>query len=443
MISMSRENLPDLRQHTYHSITQSVLKYKHGKGMSSSKRVLVVDDSEDIREVLGGFLATLNYQADVASDGQRALDLFTAHPYDVLICDLQMPRLEGLTLLERVKNIDSDVAVIILTGNGTLETAIQAMRLGAYDYLLKPVEDMEAFGRLVERAYRQRMLVLENQRLVAELQKANARLETEVATRTRELQVANESLRSLDKLKNDFIAVVSHELRTPLSVITLEAQLLVKERHTVPDDRLPEIYETLELNTRRLQIQIDNLLDFALIERGELELDFRLCSINRIVREAVDLYETRAAEKNLKFALNLQPTTQMSIIADGPRLRSALIQIVDNAVKFTPETGMITVGVHGLVTLPGTEIPAVAISVRDTGIGIEPEVQQKLFTAFSQADMSTTRRHSGMGIGIALAARIVEAHGGKITFKSELGHGSLFAIWVPVKPQPNLHAKVE
>ncbi len=404
--------------------------------MSSDKRVLVADDNEDIREVLGSFLAALNYQTDVAFDGQRALDLFKSHPYDVLICDLQMPRLEGLSLLEEVKAVDPDAVVIILTGNGTLETAVKALRLGAYDYLLKPVEDMAAFGRLIERAYKHRALIMENRRLVAELQKVNAQLETEVAARTHELQIANESLRSLDRLKNDFISVVSHELRTPLSVLALEAQLLVNERHTLPPEKLQEIFEAFQLNTRRLQIQIDNLLDFALIERGELELDFRLCSVNRIVREAVDLYETRAKEKNLEFSLSLQPTTQMSVIADGPRLRSALIQIVDNAVKFTPDGGVITVGVHGLVTLPGTEIPAAAISVRDTGLGIEPEVQQKLFTAFSQGDMSATRRHGGMGIGLALAARIVEAHGGKITFKSELGHGSLFAIWIPVKPQP-------
>jgi signal transduction histidine kinase len=404
--------------------------------------VLVVDDNEDIREVLGSFLATLDYRADVAFDGQQALELFRSHVYDVLICDLQMPRLEGLSLLEQVKAIDPGAVVIILTGNGTLETAVKAMRLGAYDYLLKPVEDMGAFGRLVEQAYKQRMLVVENRRLVAELQKANARLETEVAVRTAELQIANESLRSLDKLKNDFVSVVSHELRTPLSVIALEAQLLLTERDVLPPDKLQGIYETLLLNTRRLQIQIDNLLDFALIERGQLELNLSSCSVNRIVREAIDLYEARATEKNLKFSLNLLPTSQLAVIVDGPRLRSALIQLVDNALKFTPDGGVITIGVHGMVMLPGTEIPAAAISVRDTGIGIEPEVQQKLFTAFSQGDMSATRRHGGMGIGLALAARIVEAHGGRITFKSELGHGSLFVIWVPVKPQPVAHGKI-
>ncbi len=404
--------------------------------MTSNRHVLVADDSGDIREIVGSFLTALGYQPDMAVDGQQALNLFKQRTYDVLICDLQMPRLEGLSLLAEVKAIDPDAVVVILTGNATLETAIEAMRLGAYDYLLKPVEDMEAFGRLIERAYTQHTLIVENHRLVAELQQANARLETEVAARTRELQAANESLLSLDKLKNDFISVVSHELRTPLSVLSLEAELLASDRHGLPPDKIKEIYATLQQNTHRLKIQIDNLLDFALIERGDLELDFRLCSINRIVRDVVDLYEMRVTEKNVKFALNLLPTTQMSVIADGPRLRSALIQLVDNAVKFTPEGGVITVGVHGLVTLPSTDIPAAAISVRDTGLGIESEMQQKLFTAFSQGDMSATRRYGGMGIGLALAKRILEAHGGKITFKSELGHGSLFAMWVPVKPRP-------
>ncbi len=404
--------------------------------MTSNRHVLVADDSQDIREIIGSFLTTLGYQPDLAVDGQQALELFRQRTYDVLICDLQMPRLEGLPLMAEVKAIDPDAVVVILTGNATLETAIEAMRLGAYDYLIKPVEDMEAFGRLIDRAYMQHTLIVENRRLMAELQKANTRLETEVATRTRELQAANESLLGLDKLKNDFISVVSHELRTPLSVISLEAQLLANDRASLPPEKLNEIYETLQQNSNRLKIQIDNLLDFALIERGELELDFRLCSINRIVRDVVDLYEWRVTEKNVKFALNLLPTTQMSVIADGPRLRSALIQLVDNAVKFTPEGGVVTVGVHGLVTLPGTNVPAAAISVRDTGLGIEPDMQANLFTAFSQGDMSATRRYGGMGIGLALAKRILEAHGGKITFKSELGHGSLFAMWVPVKPHP-------
>jgi signal transduction histidine kinase len=227
--------------------------------------------------------------------------------------------------------------------------------------------------------------------------------------------------------------VVSHELRTPLAAVVLQTQMLTQDLRSMPPDKLGHAYTSLATNTRRLQIQIDNLLDFALIERGELDLNFKPCSMNQIARDVVDLYEARAAEKHLNFTLALPPTTALSVIADGPRLRSALVHLVDNAVKFTPEGGTITISVHGMATMPGDTEPAVAIAVRDNGIGIPPELQQKLFTGFNQADMSTTRRYGGMGIGLALAARIAAAHRGKITFKSELGNGSLFALWVPTR----------
>jgi len=399
------------------------------------KRVLIADDAEAIREMLGAFLANMGYHTDLASDGQSAIDLFTAHPYDVLICDLQMPHGDGLAVLTAVKALDPHAQVIILTGHATLDSAIESLRLGAYDYQFKPVENMEIFARLVDRAYHHRDLLRENKRLVQALQEANAHLESEVADRTRDLQAANEALLSLDKLKNDFISVVSHELRTPLAVIALEAQLLANEATLFSPDKLQEIYQALAISARRLQIQIDDLLDFALIERGELELRFKSCSINQIVRDVVDLYSARAAEKRITFTLSLPLTAQLAVKADGPRLRSALMHVVDNAVKFTPEQGMVTVSVHNLVTVPETDIPAIAVAVLDNGIGIPSETQKNLFTAFSQADMSTTRRFSGMGMGLVLAQRIVEAHHGKITFKSELGRGSLFALWIPTRQQ--------
>lgn len=396
-------------------------------------RILIVDDSEIIREMLASYLGALGHRVDVAADGQSALDKFLIFRYQLIISDLQMPYIDGLSLLKQVKAAAADTQVIILTGHATLDSAVEALRLGAYDFQFKPLDNMESFARLVDRALKHHVLLAENERLVEELRQANAHLESQVAERTRELQIANESLLSLDRLKNDFVSVVSHELRTPLAAIVLQTQLLTQDLRALPPDKLGQAYAILATNTRRLQIQIDNLLDFALIERGELDLNFRPCSMNQIARDVVDLYEARAGEKHLNFSLSLPPTTTLSVVADGPRLRSALVHLVDNAVKFTPDGGTITISVHGMATMPGGTEQAVAIAVRDNGIGIPPDVQQKLFTGFNQADMSTTRRYGGMGIGLVLAARIVAAHRGQITFKSELGSGSLFAMWVPTR----------
>lgn len=399
----------------------------------AEQRILVADDSEPIREVIASFLGTRGYRIDQAADGQVALDLYRARQHDLVVTDLQMPRLEGLPLLQLIKTINPDAQVIILTGNATLQTAVEALRLGAYDYLLKPIEDMESFHRLVDRALVHGRLLQENKRLVEELRQANTHLEAQVADRTRDLKAANESLLSLDKLKNDFVSVVSHELRTPLSVILLEAQLLNQAGASLSPQKIKQTYSDLITNAGRLRAQIENLLDFSLLERGELELHLQPCSINQAIREVIDLYQTRAAEKKLRLIFDRQPTSVLTVKADLPRLRSALIQLVDNAVKFTPENGTITVGAHGPTTIPGSEVRAVAIVVKDTGIGVPPDRQPVLFKLFSQADMTSTRRYGGMGIGLALANRIVIAHHGQVTFKSEADKGSVFAMWIPTR----------
>jgi signal transduction histidine kinase len=397
----------------------------------AEQHILVADDSEPIREVIASFLETRGYRIDQAADGQMALDLYRARQHDLVVTDLQMPRLEGLPLLQLIKTINPDAQVIILTGHATLETALQALRLGAYDYLLKPIEDLESFHRLVDRALVHGHLLQENKRLVEELRQVNTRLEAQVTERTRDLQAANESLLSLDKLKNDFVSVVSHELRTPLSVIMLEAQLLNQAAVSLSPQKLKQTYSALITNAGRLRAQIENLLDFSLLERGELELHLQPCSVNQAIREVIDLYQARADEKKLHLIFDRQPSSVLTVTADMPRLRSALIQLVDNALKFTPENGTITIGAHGPTTIPGSEVRAVAIVVKDTGIGVPLDRQPVLFKLFSQADMSLTRRYGGMGIGLALAIRIVAAHGGSITFKSAPNEGSIFAMWIP------------
>jgi signal transduction histidine kinase len=394
-------------------------------------RILVLDDNREITAFLEAYLAQHDFEVQVAWDGLTGVTLFEANPFDVVLTDMNMPRLNGLGVLHRVKERSPDAQVIIMTGHGTLETALDAMRFGAFEYLLKPVEPIDQLQLAINRALEHRRLVIENRRLLDELQAAKAQLEHQVADQTTELKEAYEQLQSLDRMKGEFISVVSHELRTPLSVILLSSQILESEFERLPDERRREHLANMMLYGRRLKRLVENLLDFSLLEKGELELERSEIAVLSVMQEVVDLYATRAQEKGVSLEL-APPKNTLSLNADAVRISNALGQLVDNALKFTPAGGRVIVGAHGPVRSPsGADQPHAVIAVVDTGVGIAAEQQRALFKAFSQADMSDRRRFEGIGLGLALANRIVSAHGGQITLKSEPGHGSTFAMWLP------------
>lgn len=400
----------------------------------SGERILVADDSKDVAAFLHGYLAQQGYEVQIAYDGETAVRLFNAQPFDLVLTDLQMPRLNGLGVLHRVKERSPDAQVIILTGNASLETALDAMRHGAFDYLLKPVEMVDQLQLAIDRALLHRSLIIENRRLMAELQAANSRLEHRVTEQTRELREAYEQLQSLDRMKNEFVSIASHELRTPLSVILLSSQILNSDFDLVSPERRQEHLANLLIYGRRLKRLVENLLDFSLLEQGELELERDQVSITAIMREVVDIYAARAHEKGLSLQ-SVPPKSDLLIEADPARLSNALSQLADNAIKFTDRGGRIAIGARGPVHAPGDDRQTyVVIAVADSGVGIPAERQQALFKAFSQLDMSDRRRFEGIGLGLALASRIVKAHGGLITLKSEPGHGSTFALWLPMRP---------
>jgi signal transduction histidine kinase len=398
----------------------------------ANTRILVADDSRDIAAFLQAYLVQQGYEVQVAYDGDTAVRLFNAQPFDLVLTDLQMPRLNGLGVLHRVKERVKETQVIILTGHASLDTALDALRHGAFDYLLKPVDNVDQLQFAIDRALLHRSLELDNRRLLEELRETNTHLEQKVAEQTRELREAYEQLKSADRIKSEFVSVVSHELRTPLSVMLLAGQMLALDPDGLPPDARREHLDNLQKYGRRLKRLVENLLDFSLLERGQLELELGNVDLGGIVSETIEIYQPRAQEKGLTLQAAL-PATPLTVRADSARLANALGNLVDNALKFTPSGGRVIVGAHGPLQPAGGQSPQALIAVADTGIGIPPEHQRVLFKAFSQADMSDRRRFEGIGLGLALANRIVMAHGGRITLKSEPGKGSTFVMWLPLE----------
>jgi signal transduction histidine kinase len=264
--------------------------------------------------------------------------------------------------------------------------------------------------------------------LQSALVEANRSLEKRVAERTAEIEAALVKLAEFNQLKANFVANVSHELRTPLTQIKGYNALLA-------DGTLgalsKEQKEALGITLRaidRLELLVNDLIGYASTAKGELTLKRQPMSVTHLVTEAMEKSMAKAQRKGVLLSADLPPDLPR-VVADEEKLRWVLLQLVDNAIKFTGSGGNVTVQ----AALLGQRV---RISVRDTGIGIPSDRRQEIFDSFRQLDGSATRRYGGTGLGLALVRRIVEAHGGEILVDSEEGVGSTFSFTLPRFEKP-------
>jgi CheY-like chemotaxis protein len=239
---------------------------------------------------------------------------------------------------------------------------------------------------------------------------------------------------------------MSHELRTPLNAILGMTESLQENMFGTVNDRQLDALQTVERSGNHLLELINDILDLAKIESGQIDLDFAIASIPSIAQASLEFVKQQALKKQIQLTIKLAPNLP-NLLIDERRIRQALINLLNNAVKFTPTGG-------GAVTLEVTQLPSVLnkttnttqdylqISISDTGIGIAPENIQKLFQPFIQIDSALNRQFEGTGLGLALVKRIVELHGGYVDLTSELGVGSCFSILLPCLPLTNRQTEI-
>jgi PAS domain S-box-containing protein len=232
-------------------------------------------------------------------------------------------------------------------------------------------------------------------------------------------------------LKDEFLATVSHEMRTPLTAMLGWVQLL--RSGTISADTVPQALETIERNARAQAKLIDDLLDMSRILSGRLRLDVQQVQPAEIVEAAISAAEPAATAKNVRLISDLAPRTG-PVVGDPTRLQQIIWNLLNNAIKFTPSKGTVTVRMSRLDF-------SLQISVSDTGEGITPEFLPHVFDRFRQQDASTMRRHQGLGLGLAIVKQLVELHGGSVEAQSEgIGKGSTFVVSLPVSasfpPEP-------
>ncbi len=394
-----------------------------------SSKILVVDDETDLEllilqkfrnEIREGSLAF-----QFARNGLEAVEKLENHPeIDIVLTDINMPEMDGLTLLQKIREEKSTRQAIVISAYGDMENIRAAMNRGAFDFLTKPI-DFEDLKITLDKttAHVAELKAMARARKEKRAAQAKALRQEKRAKEAQKKLI--EHLKQMDKLKDEFLANTSHELRTPLNgIIGIVESLLDGATGILSEETNRNLTMVVNSGKRLLRL-IEDILDFAKMKSGNIELQPEPVDI----REAVDLVLEVAKPllRNKPIAMeNRIESGHPLVLADPNRLQQILFNLVGNAVKFT-EKGSITVSAK-------VRAKHMRIEVRDTGVGISLDQFETIFKMFQQVESSLSRSQGGIGLGLPITKKLVALSGGTIDVKSEVGAGSRFGFTIPLAP---------
>ncbi len=383
-------------------------------------RVLVVDDSPlDRAEAKAALLngSRRPYQFTEASSAEEALRLCAQLPLpDCIVLDLGLPDADEFEVLKRLPR-DQDnllrVPVVVLTASTELGLNQAALRAGAQDYVGKSWLLPETLTQAVENAI---------ERLVMARALHAQRRQTDASRiKALELEGENRQMREANRLKSQFLANMSHELRTPLTAIIGFSDLLQMGGVSPTAPEHQTFLGHIGSSGRHLLRLINDVLDLSKVEAGKFEFFPERFDLSALVSGVLDILHTEILSKRLRVTADIGPSLG-SLVLDPTRLKQVLYNYVSNAIKFTPESGLI------IVRAAASGDHHFRLEVEDTGVGIAAADLPRLFTAYQQLDAGSTKKYAGSGLGLALTRRLVMAQGGSVGARSVLGHGSVFHL---------------
>jgi signal transduction histidine kinase len=370
------------------------------------KRILTVDDSRAVRLYLQDILTRYGALVFEASTGRDAVALCEGKgSFDLVLLDLNLPDLDGIQVLEKIRETDHVVPVVMITGAGGIQSATEAVRRGADGYIekqhLSGDEDAPFLYALFQAV---------------------------------EHRAGHVAQRQLQETKADFYSMVTHDLRNPAGNVWGIVKMLLSEKAGPLTPKQEQLLNIAHTSASKLVGLINDYLDYATIDAGYLRVDRRECELRALVQEAARQAGPQAGVKQQTIFLDL-PREPVHGHVDAERLAQVIDNLVSNAIKYTPEGGWITLALR-------QEDGHAVLVVKDTGLGIDPAQLPRLFSKYQRVPGEGTRGIRGTGLGLLIVKEIAEAHGGTVRADSAgEGKGTTFTVTVPLHPPAETDAE--
>ncbi len=383
-------------------------------------RILVVDDTPENITALTESLADSEIDFVIANSGHEALKHLSYHQdIDLALVDVQMPGMDGFELAQLIRGVEKTrhIPVIFITAlSRSYDFEFKGYNLGAVDIIFKPVNlqilktKVDVFKRL-----REKRLKLDQKIFELEMTK-------------KDLEISEKKAIDADKFKSAFLANMSHEIRTPMTALIGFAELL---RNMLVNNNLGKEYvEIIIRNGNHLIDLVSEILDLSKVEAGQLNMEMSSISLSQILTDVLKLLEPIAKKNNIKIKLDYSAEIPSGLQSDSARLKQILTNVIGNAIKFSPNGA---IEVKATLANKSSHKPVVKISVKDTGMGIDPERSHLLFQPFSQLAPNPTGLIAGTGLGLCLSKKMSNLLGGDLYLEqSTLNQGSTFVIEIPV-----------
>jgi len=374
------------------------------------KQVLLVDDEPGILRVLGISLADRGYRVLTAENGEEALRVFHEARPDIILTDIKMPGMDGIELLKRIKEESPNTEVIMITGHGEMELAIQSLKHDASDFITKPIHDEAldiALRRAIERlSYKQK------------LREYTENLEKLVEEKSRKL-VEAERLAAVGQT----VAGLAHAIKNITSALTGGMYVLEKGIDLENRTYLSQGWQMIKGNVQKIKGMAVDLLNYA----KEREPEYQLCDPNLPLQEVMDLMRSRAEENGVALKCDLAEDLP-TVFLDPEGIHRVLLNLVTNAIDACTDISCTSKTCEVVLRTLKPQGWAVEYQVTDNGCGMDEETRKKIFQIFF-----STKGSRGTGLGLMIAKKIVDEHGGVIDLSSEKGSGTVFMVRLPEK----------